>query len=277
MSVTVLQKALLPWQSADVLSNGSSNVGGVVTLAGEAARLTTAADVASAYGWESDRVGASLEHVDVVRFPVDPLMRLTTPRDVPDAPWPTYGTGFLRSPHLVRAWVLERTRYPLGAECWRIAADGRQELVGVYQGAARGWSGAQAYAPPVRFVGPRAVWRGVEHAADLVGDGQVELVAAGPAQPEGFTPARPMTWVRRVPVAECTQVSATVLEATWRSVRVRVLDTAGDGARVLLQEPSGGEVARLGAGEVEPGFFEAVAPRDELVDVAGTVRELPLP
>lgn len=272
--VTVLQKALLPWQSTDALVNGSSSVGGVVALAGEAARLRTPAEIAAAHGWGPERVGPTLAHVDVVRFPMEPLMAVTTPQDVSGVPWPSYATGFLRSEHMVRAFVLERTRYPAGAECWRIGADGSQHLVGVYQGAARGWSGARAYTPPTPLVGPRARWAGTEYCADIVGEGLVELVAVGRDRPDGFDPARPMVWVRRVPQSECEGLSVTVLEAVWRDVRVRVLDATADRVRVLLSEPAEDDVARLGAGEVEPGFFEADAPRAELVDVAGAVREL---
>lgn len=273
-SVTVLQKALLPWQSEDALKTGTSGVGGIVTLAGEANRMRSAAEIAGAYRWGEERTGPGPSFVDVVRFPLDPLMELSRPRDVGAVPWPTYANGFLRSEHLVRAFALARTRYPQRSECWRVHADGRQELVDVYRGAARGWAGAAAYTPPVRMVGPRARWEGVEYAADLLDTETVELVAVGPEAPPGFEPARPMTWVRRVAMQECESVFTVVLEATWHGVRGRVVDRVGDQARLLLAEPTPDEVRIAAAREVEPGFFETTVLVDELTDVEGVANEL---
>ena len=274
MQVTVLQKALLPWQARDVLVQGSSALGGVVTLAGEAAGLRTAPELAAAYRWGPERVADAVEHVDVVRFVMDPMMSLTAPRDVGPVPWPHYSTGFLASEHLVRAWMLDRTRYPEGAECWRVHADGRQELVSVYDGSARGWRGAQAYAPPNHLVGPRARWNGTEYAADVLESGAIELIAVGPDAPDGFTSARPMIWPRQVPAAGCDVVQSPVLQGTWRGTPVRVIDKAGEQVRLLLQEPTAADVERTGAAEVEPGIFEVEAPVSELADLNAYVRQL---
>ena len=274
----ILQKALLPWQARDVAERGSPTVGGAVVRAADAAGLRTPEAIVTALDWGADRLGrppADLPAVDVVRFPVLPLMQLgLPPREV--APWPTYATGFLRSSEVVPVWFLERTRFPVGAEYWRIHADGRQEHLTTYGGAAGGWRGAPRWAPPTSLLGPRAQWQGREWAADLLpGSGQVELVAIGPDTPPGFTGVRPHVATRAVEASECTSVFERVLTAVWRGVRCRVADRDATQARLVLVSDDVDAVARLGAAEVEPAVFEVTAPLSELTDVAGTSTELP--
>lgn len=264
----VLQKLLLPWQSHDALGNGSAQLGGAVVRASDAAILRTAGDLLAAYGIGADRVPEAT-HVDVLRFSLQPLMSLSRP-PAEEAPWPTYPTGFLRAPGLVPVWHLARTRCPRGTELWRVGADGEQRLVSVFDGAARGWRGAPAYAPPRALVGPRATWRGEEYAAELLDEapGEVELVHVGEQVPEGFGPVRPLVAARRVPRDEC-DVFERVVTAVWRSLTCRVLDRDATSARILLEHPPADAAARPGVGEVEPGLFEATVALEELEALSG--------
>lgn len=125
----VLQKLMMPWLSQAVGDQGYQYVGGPVTRAVDVRHLSTARDLVTAYG-----LGASAafvddpEYVDVVRFEVEPLMRLRTPEPV-QRPWPTYPMGFLSGhvsgPLPVR--TMDRTRFPRGAEMWRVYRSGEQE------------------------------------------------------------------------------------------------------------------------------------------------------
>ena len=86
--VSVLQKLLMPWQSRDVLRDGSSALGGVVVPAGDALALSTPQSLLTAYLLGGDRYGPQPEFVDVVRFKAVPLMRFERPSAVSDVPWP---------------------------------------------------------------------------------------------------------------------------------------------------------------------------------------------
>lgn len=264
----VLQKLLLPWQSHDALANGSAQLGGAVVRASDAAGLRTAGDLLAAYGIGADRV-PDPTHVDVLRFALQPLMSLSRP-PADEAPWPTYPTGFLRTAGLVPVWHLARTRCPRGTELWRIGVDGEQRLVSVFDGAARGWRGAPAYAPPRDLVGPRATWQGSEYAAELLDEApaEVELVHVGEQVPEGFRTVRPLVAVRRVPRDEC-DVFERVVTAVWRSLTCRVLDRDATSARLLLEHPPAEAASLPGVGEVEPGVFEATVALEELGALSG--------
>ena len=269
----VLQKLLLPWQSHDALANGSAQLGGAVVRASDAAALRTAGDLLAAYGIGADRVPEAT-HVDVLRFALHPLMTLSRP-PADEAPWPTYPTGFLHAAGLVPVWHLARTRCPRGTELWRIGADGEQRLVSVFDGAAHGWRGAPAYAPPRALVGPRATWQGEEYAAELLDEApaEVELVHVGEQVRDGFRTVRPLVAVRRVPREEC-DVFERVVTAAWRSLTCRVLDRDATSARILLEHPSADAASRAGVGEVEPGVFEVTVALAELEALSG--RELHL-
>jgi hypothetical protein len=268
-----LQKLLMPWQLTDVVERGAPHVAGPVIRLGDAQSLRTPSAILPAYGLGEERFGPDPSHVDVVRFAVSPLMRLARPpRD--DAPWPTYASGFLRSDALIPVWFLERTRVPMLSEIWRIHRDGRQDMLTVFLGAARGWDGARGYQPPKALVGPRATWQGVEYAADLTPEGdEVELVAIGPDVPDGFSSPRPMVSTRRVAVGECSVIDR-VITAVWRGVRCRVVDQDESQALLLLVTDDPATVERLGATEVEPAVFEVVAPLAELTETDGHVTEL---
>lgn len=266
----VLQKLLTADLGKAIVEDGYDQVGGVVVSAADAATLDTPERLLAAYGFES----SGQELVDVVRFEVPPLARLERP-SVEERSWPTYPTGFLRGDAVVPVWELGRTRYPYGAEYWRIRSDGEQKCLSTYQGAARGWRGAQGWRPWSPLVGPRARWRGAELVADVVGDG-VLVSARTDAGPEGWEEVRPGVWSAALPLEEC-ELFEVVLTATWRDVPVRVLASDGTTSQLLLLSDDEQRAESVGARLVEPGVYEAAAATDELVDVQGVTNELPQP
>lgn len=262
-----LQKLLTADQGARIVSDGQDEVVGIVTDARAAASLSTPARLLAAYGYEAE----AEEHprsVDVVRFFQPTLARLSTPSSRDSRrPWPTYPSGFLRGDSLVPVWQMSRTRFPVGAEYWRIRDDGEQRMLSVYEGAARGWRGATAWRPPSRYVGTRARWQGSEYVADVQGE-DVLLTVGSAEQPDGFSSARPNVWMRTVPLREC-EVFETVLTSAVDGVGVRVLETDAHNARVELVGDDPVQAERLGAAMVDPGVFEAVLPHSRLGTVHG--------
>ncbi|HEX6150579.1 hypothetical protein [Nocardioides sp.] len=267
---TVLQKLLTSDLGSAIVEEGYDQVGGYVVDAGAAAGLRTPDALLAAHGFE-----AGGEYVDVVRFELPPLASLRRPTTEGERPWPTYPSGFLRGDSLVPVWELSRTRYPYGAEYWRIRADGEQRCLSAYQGAARGWRGASGWRAPTPLVGPRARWRGREVPADVVGDGA--LLTFGPADaPAEAEEIRPGVWAAGVPLADC-ELFETVLTASVDGVSVRVLESDGTTARVLLLSDREEDAARVGAGLAEPGVFEADVAVTRLADTSGVTNELARP
>lgn len=263
----VLQKLLTHGLGTAIVDNGYDEVGGIVVLAPDAASLDTPDRLLSAYGFEGGQ-----EFVDVVRFELPPLATLANPVAPGSGRTPLYPTGFLRADTVVPVWELSRTRYSFGAEYWRIRADGEQRCLSAYQGAARGWRGAQAWQPWSPLVGPRARWRGSEVVADVVGD-SVLLSVRADVGPQGWEQVRPETWVAAVPLPEC-ELFEVVLTATWQGVPVRVLSSGPTGARILLQVDDAERAEALGAAVIEPGVFEATVPTGDLVGTQGVTHEL---
>jgi hypothetical protein len=267
---TVLQKLLTADLGSAIVDQGYDQVGGHVVDAAAAAQLRTPEALLAAHGFE-----ATGEYVDVVRFELPPLARLERPSADGDRSWPTFPSGFLRGGSLVQVWELSRTRYPYGAEYWRIRADGEQRCLSAYQGAARGWRGAHGWRAPSPLVGPRARWRGHEVPADIVGDGA--LLTFGPADaPAEAEEVRPGVWAAAVSLADC-ELFETVLTATVEGVHVRVLESDGTTARVLLLSDREDDAARVGGGLVEPGVFEADVAVSRLTDTSGVTNELARP
>ncbi len=263
----VLQKLLTHGLGTAIVDDGYDQVGGIVVLAADAAALDTPDRLLSAYGFDGGQ-----EYVDVVRFELPPLATLANPvapganRDA------LYPTGFLRADTVVPVWELSRTRYSFGAEYWRIRSDGEQRCLSAYQGAARGWRGAQGWRPWSPLVGPRARWRGAELAADVVGD-SVLLSVLAETGPEGWEQVRPGAWVAAVPAGEC-ELFEVVITATWQGLPVRVLSSGPAGARVLLLVDDADRAEAVGATVIEPGVFEATVAADELTDTHGVTNEL---
>lgn len=273
----VLQKVLVPRLARAVGEHGYPYVGGPVTRLADVRALGTSGEVLAAYGLtDSADFGADPAFVDVLRFEVEPLMRLRAPGGEV-RPWPTYATGFLApGAGAVPVWVLERTRVPRGAELWRIHRSGEEEQLSRFDGVARGWRGAAGLMPITQLVGPRAAVDGREFVAEFTeaSGAQVELVWFGQDVPPGFEPVRPGVSTRVVASAACEQVHEVVLSATWRGVGARVLQPGADEALLLLDQPEAEQVEATGAREVEPGYFEVVAPKSELVDGGGVSNAL---
>jgi hypothetical protein len=136
--------------------------------------------------------------------------------------------------------------------------------------------GAKGWRPPTQMVGTRALWRGKEYAADVVGDG-VLLTAVGQVDPGDLADAsakeiRPEVWTGAVALEDC-ELFELMVYATVRGERVRVLDSGRWGARGLLETDEEDRAARLGAELHEPGVFEAIVPVPELQDVETFTRE----
>lgn len=267
-----MERLLVPAAARRVVEQGYDAVSGPVVRAEDHAGVP-AADRLRAYALDQPPFssGADPDHVDVVRFETTPLMVLTTPRDPAPRAGPSYPLGFLRD--AVPVWELDLTRLPAGSRFVRVAADGQERELSVYDGPARGWRGATGYLPPLHLIGPRARWRDLDLPAGLSPDAEtVELVWVGTDEPpEGFEPTRPRVCARSVPAAEC-EVFEVVVTARWRDVDVRVLQQARDEALLALLDPDVDTVNRLGAVALDPHLFEVTAPAEELSDVRGLVR-----
>ncbi|MDN7120967.1 hypothetical protein INN71_06145 [Nocardioides sp. ChNu-153] len=275
----VLQKLLTRDAARRITHSGAGHVEGPVVGAGDFADATPA-QMADAYGLDPAALGLdAFGYVDLLRFRTHDLMNLQTPAAVGPQPWPTYDMGFLRDGAPV--WWLERTRIPMGAEYWRIQADGTQQHLSTYASPALGWSGARSYRPPVDLVGTRAVFRGRDLPAELTPErDRVEVVLVGAAADaaEGFEDLEEVRpGVRRllVELDACERFYDLVVAARWRGQQVRVLEQDGTSARLELTVATAPAVERLGATEVEPGCFEVVAPRAELVELEARERSLP--
>jgi hypothetical protein len=82
-------------------------------------------------------------------------------------------------------------------------------------------------------------------------------------------------WVAAVSLADC-ELFETVLTARVDGVPVRVLESDGTTARRLLSDRED-DAARVGAGLVEPGVFEADVAVARLADTSGVTNELNRP
>jgi hypothetical protein len=262
----VLQKLLSAPAAAAIVESGYDQVGGIVASAAEVAALRTPADLLGAYG-----VDAAPEFVDVVRF-VQPTLAVFSPPSSAVRPWPTFPNGFLLGDSMARVWGLARTRYSHGAEYWRIRSDGEQKRLSRYEGAARGWVGAQSWRPPSPLVGPMARWRGEEYYADVL-DETVLLTRIADEAPAGFELVHAGTWSATVPLLEC-EVFNTVFTAALDSVPVRLLRRNGPEVDVLILSDDPAVAERLGAIVVEPGVYEVTVDASRLANVQGVENQL---
>lgn len=277
----VLQKLLMPWVARAIIEQGHTTLTGTVVAAGDAASLTTPSAVITAYGLDGPDgpfAGEAGAEVFVTRFQVDPLMSLTAPRPGSASWFAGLGHGFLRGDVPIPVWDVERTRYPTGTELWRIAADGSQQLVAAYFGAALGWRGGRGYTTSVHLIGARARYAGIDFVADLSPDGaMVDLVSWGESAPPGltgFVQARPTVWHRSVARAECESVFEVVVTGLAHGVPVRVVQRTPTQVYVTLGEVTDDAVTALGAAEVEPGVYDAVLPTPEVEQLRAVSREL---
>jgi hypothetical protein len=199
-------KVLWPAQTAAILNDGLSSIGGPVVRATDL-RSTDPAALLSAWGWaDLAPYGSPPEVVDVLRFPMHPLMRTRTPTALDDTHVPTYAHGFLPSVEaLIPVFDLAHTRVPTGTELWRLRLDTAPDLKLIFDGPARGWRQGPSYFPPLHVVGPRARWHGHDLPAAFTEDtSALEIVWVGAGAPTGSS--RP---ARRCPGGPSSSVSAT--------------------------------------------------------------------
>lgn len=264
----------MPSITGAFLQGGLAEFGGPVVRAADVAGLSPA-DLVRSYGLSGEGMvfPESPEFVDVLLFEQRPLMRFSTPSDIGERPWPTYEMGFLRGPARAPVWNIAQTRVPSGSALWRLHADGRSEQLSVLTSPAAGWTGATGYYPPLHVLGPRARWRGHDLPADFLPDHQsLELVWVGDEDvPEGFEPVRPRIHRRVVGFGECDEIFEAEVGATYRGVPVRVLQSASDGALLLVEQPTWETVQALRLQAVEPGLFELGVPLDHLEDIKSVV------
>jgi len=274
-SPQVLERVVPPWISAGILQQGYYHLGGAVARAVDVAGLLPGELLDTwALHYDGSPFVDHPDHVDVLRFPVHPLMQLTTPAPTADRPWPTYPMGFLFGETVAPVWNLERTRVPVGAELWRCTADG-EALLATFAGPAMGWQGASGYFPPIHFVGARAKWRDLDVPAELSRDrNSVELTVVGSSGPDGFEQVRPDVWRREVPRSEVEQFFELVLACTYRDLPCRILQHTAQQSRLLLLTDDSDDARRVGAEEADIGVFEVTAPTADLADVGGTTREM---
>lgn len=275
--MTIVQKLLHPRSSSRIVNDGYAGIGGHVADARDVAALS-AANLVEAFDWV-EILGESPQYVDALRFETNQMMQFTTPDSSDDVPWPSYPTGFLRGASLAPVWELAKTRVPIGAEFWRVRADGEQRMLSVYGGPDRGWANAKGYTPPTELIGTRAEWRGLDLVAALVPKtDQISLLALGETPSiDGFVTVMPGIHAIQVPVAQCDAVFEVILTARWLGSAVRVLERIGDDARVQILSPDPYAVNRLGADEVEPGIFQSRVPVHDLTEVSGVRHELSVP
>lgn len=124
-----------------------------------------------------------------------------------------------------------------------------------------------------QLVGPRAEYRGVEYAAEFTDSsgGEVELVHFGEDVPDGFAMVRPLVSARTVLSADCAEVREVVLTAQWLGVDVRILQPTPQEALLLIEHPEIDQIERTRAREVEPGYYDVVAPKSELTSSGGMI------
>ena len=134
----VLQKLLSLDMGGAIFGRGADQVGGLVVEAADIAGLGRPAETFQAYEFGEDP-----PFVDVVRFRVPVCATIAAAGDRTGRPWPTYPSGFLRpvAGCVVPIWQMSRSRWPAGAEYWRVQRDGSQEPLSVYpgSGAGLGW------------------------------------------------------------------------------------------------------------------------------------------
>lgn len=296
--MTVLQKAVLPGMSDAYLRRGFDRVGGFVVAASDVAWATTSADlfVAHGLGFPGSPVTPDAPHVDVLRFEpvatsrtvaatggVDQETRRLTGGTFVDRP-PFTGTGFVAVPdHVVPLWWLMPTRLPAGAELWRVHADGRSEVLGMYVDVATGWVGSHAQATPgerlSRHVGPLAQWRGAMLSASVIGPDVVLAATTEPPPAYGFEPTASGRWRRQVPMTEVDALVELVVTARWNGLEMRVLDELETTSGRVSQLTYVGHDADLAEGlqltKLDAGVYETLAPSDQLAELTHTQTAAP--
>jgi hypothetical protein len=261
-----LQKLLTASLASAIVETGSSQVGGYVTTASEVAGLRTPTDLLAAYG-----IYGTPEFVDVARFE-QPRLAALDATHIDERTWTTFPTGFLLGDSLARVWRMGRTRYPIGAEYWRIRSDGEQKCLSRYGGVGRGWTGARLWRSPSALVGTMARWRGIEFFADVQAS-TVLLTSIADDGPAGFERIRPTVWSKTVPATEC-EVFERVYTALLDGVPVRLLRHADTRTEVVLLSDDPLDAGRVGAENVELGVFELTVDTHRLTNLQGVENQM---
>lgn len=262
-------------QAHAIAQEGAVNLTGPVVLAEDLEAVTNPADLRRRFGVEGNAWYAD-PHGDayVLRFPSEPLMRLTDPRERPAGSGPAYWTGFLPAPEIVPVWWLEYTRVPIGSTVWRLRSGREPEGLAVYRSLAQGWQGAQGYTPPSGLNGPRAQWRVLDLPAALTNDG-VEIVST--EQQPGMQQASTGMWQTVLSREDVEAIFEIVLRCEWKGQEARVIRVEGGQALLLLERADADAARAVGGSEVEPGVFQVIAPKVELMATKGVRNELPTP
>ncbi|GEM_PF-2840851 len=270
--MTVMEKVLLP-AVVNRYAQGDDRVNGYCTRASDftgatPAERVTALNLTGAL-WP---FGTDPDHVDVVRFDARPAMNLATPAESPateQRPWPAYPTGLTTTAAPV--WELELTRLPAGATIVRISADGTEETLTTYAGAALGWHNTRDYRPPTELVGPRAVFQGHDLPASWSADGtSLDLIWLGDRAPAVFGPTRHAgVWAVNVTPADCDKVFEVVITATHQDQPVRILQQAGTETLVQLLDPTMEAINNLHATALDTNLFQAIVDTNILTNTTG--------
>lgn len=269
-------KVLWPQQVRGILDSGLSSIGGPVVRATDLP-ATDPAEVLRAWGWEPRQpYGNPPAFADILRFPMHPLMRTSTPPELSGEFVPSFSHGFLPTAGAaVPVFDLAFTRVPTGTELWRLRPGAAPSCKLIYDGPSIGWRQAPSYFPPLHVVGPRARWNGWDLPAAFREDtSHIELVYVGDDPPPGFTSVRPTVSRRVVNVSECEGVFDAELTGRVNDQPVRVLQRVGDQSLVHFTGISTQVGMELGATEVEPGRFELVTPTETLTDSGGSTFEM---
>lgn len=258
---------LLPWQQVAAIGvDGRLELTGpVVSFEALAAVRTPEALRAAFRVAEDPAYDSPTGAAYLLVFPQTPLMRLDNPAHVPGVDPAGSGAGFLRLPDVVPVWWLQLTRVPIGASVWRL--DGGEPVgEAAYRGLARGWEGARGYTPPTPLVGPSAQWQGRRYAAAFTAAG-MEIFSS--TEVSGLTRVDDRRWHAVLAREQLEELGLIEITARWQQWPVRVLAGDAQRARCLLTDPRDPTALPQRCVEVEPGVWEVVVERSELVDTAG--------
>jgi hypothetical protein len=289
----VLHKAVTPQQVSAYLNAGHDRVGGYVLRAVDAIPAKTPADLIQAHALSFPGSPYSAERsVHTLWFRATSQLNLEsavggndkagadrTGGSFIDHP-PFTGTGLAPwRGHVAPVYWLRHSRIPAGAELHRTDPDGTRNHVATYVDVATGWQAAPGLAPlampdvspkVVPLVGPTAVFRGVNYAADPLGDGSVVLSSPSPV--DGFEPTELGRFRRIVPMGDLDDLFEMLWRGRVRGLPVRLVDVVpGEGGNPAYWVSYLEHVAPLAEGlgftKVDAGLYETTAATTEIDDL----------
>ena len=296
--MTVMQKAVTPPMSQGYLQ-GYDRVAGFVVPASAASFAQTPEALYRLHGlaFPGSPFGPDVEHVDVLRFPATPQLRLVVAAGgtsqesraltgglFVDRP-PFTGLGFapVRGPAIPLYWMVH-SRVPAGSVLVRVAADGSQRVLARYVDVGHAWQSdivqiRHSPSPEIsRFVGPIAKWAGTYLNADVFDDAVVLVSEVAPPHQIGFEQTAAGRWRRVVARSEVTELFEFNFTALWNGLEMRVVNQWTDAQGQSVQRVSYlGHDADAAEGwrleKVDAGVYEASIP-GSLQNVA-TARLIP--